>query len=81
MPRPYRDPVALATTPHVDPATGETVWVVEGLGTFGDSSPAHIVMRLGMEYRARAVVRDDGTVVWVLEVRRADDPTPPKKRG
>ena len=64
--------------PPGDPATGETVWVVEGLGTCGGGSPANIVMRLGMEYRARAVVKDDGTVVWVLEVRRGDEtPTRP----
>ena len=58
----------------MDPATGETVWVVNGIATFGDREPAHIVARLGMEYRARAVVAEDGSVVWVLEVRRAEDP-------
>ena len=79
MPRPYRDPVALDATPHKDPATGETVWVLHGPATFG-GEPAPIVARLGMEYRARAVVHDDGTVVWVLEVRKADDPPRGKKR-
>lgn len=75
MARPYRDPTALSTTPHVDPATGDTVWVVEGLSTFGSRGPTDIVFRLGMEYRARAVVSDNGNVVWVLEVRRADENT------
>jgi len=73
MARPYRDPIALATTPHMDPATGETVWVVDGLATFGNRGPTDIVFRLGMEYRARAVISDSGEPVWVLEVRRGDE--------
>jgi hypothetical protein len=74
MARPYRDPIALQTTPHLDPATGETVWVVDGIAAFGRREPSDIVFRLGTEYRARAVVSDDGSVVWVLEVRRAEAP-------
>ena len=73
MARPYRDPIALSTTPHVDPATGDTVWVVDGLATFGSRGPTDIVFRLGMEYRARAVISDTGEPVWVLEVRRGDE--------
>jgi hypothetical protein len=74
MARPYRDPIALETTPHLDPATGETVWVVDGIAAFGSRGPSEIVFRLGAEYRARAVLSEDGSVVWVLEVRRAEDP-------
>ena len=74
MARAYRDPIALQTTPHHDPATGETVWVVDGIAAFGKREPSQIVLRLGTEYRARAVVSDDGSVVWVLEVRRAEEP-------
>ena len=79
MARPYRDPIALETTPHVDPATGDTVWVVQGLSTFGNRGPTDIVFRLGMEYRARAVVSDTGEAVWVLEVRRGDETPNPIK--
>jgi hypothetical protein len=75
MAGPYRDPIALATTPHVDPATGETVWVLDGVNSFGDREPAQIVVRLGLEYRARAVVSDSGQIVWILETRRAEDPS------
>ena len=74
MARPYRDPIALQTTPHLDPATGDTVWVVDGVAAFGNREPSDIVFRLGTDYRARAVVTDDSSVVWVLEVRRAEAP-------
>lgn len=79
MARPYRDPIALETTPHLDPATGETVWVVDGVAAFGNRGPSEIVFRLGVEYRARAIVSPDGSVVWVLEVRRADEPPAPSR--
>jgi len=53
--------------------TGATPAVVDGLTTFGNRGPTDIVFRLGMEYRARAVISDTGEPVWVLEVRRGDE--------
>jgi hypothetical protein len=81
MARPHRDPIALETTPRLDPATGETVWVRDGRAAFGNREPSEIVSHSGASTERAPWSPTTDRVVWVLEVRRAGVPLSARSEG